>query len=300
MPNLRSAASGPISEEFIEAGGARLYVRQTGAGTPLVVLHGGPDFNHHYLLPELDELASVARLIYYDQRGRGRSSSGVDPEDVSIDSEVADLEILRKHFNLERLTLLGHSFGAVLALEYAARLPSRVAGLVLLNPAPASHAELLRFGQYRKQRETSNLQLMQELAAAPEYAAGDIDAEAKYYAVHFSAAFHDRRHASKLVARLRSHFTPSSILTARAIEDRLYRQTWLQPDYDLMQRLATFGSPALVVHGDKDVVPIECAQTIARGLRNGKLEVLQNCGHFAYMERARRVRALITSFVNQH
>jgi proline iminopeptidase len=64
-----------------------VYVRQIGAGHPIVVLHGGPDFDHSYLVAELDELAESSWLVYYDQRGRGRSAAGVRPEDVTIDTD---------------------------------------------------------------------------------------------------------------------------------------------------------------------------------------------------------------------
>src|SRR5258705_9433582 len=90
-----------VREGYVPVPGARLYLREVGTGPPLFILHGGPDFNHNYLLPDLDRLASTFRLIYYDQRGRGKSSPGVAPKDVSIESEVEDLDLLRQFFGLE-------------------------------------------------------------------------------------------------------------------------------------------------------------------------------------------------------
>ncbi len=60
-----------LREGYIPAGNARLYYRDIGQGQPIIVLHGGPDFDHTYLLPDLDRLSDSFRLIYYDQRGRG-------------------------------------------------------------------------------------------------------------------------------------------------------------------------------------------------------------------------------------
>src|SRR5215471_12001003 len=122
----------------IPVGGAELYAREVGRGTAIMVLHGGPDFDHSYLLPELDRLSDSYRLIYYDQRGRGRSAEGVRPEDVTLASDIADMEKVREHFKLGSVVLLGHSWGTVLALEYATRHPERVSRIILLNPAPAS------------------------------------------------------------------------------------------------------------------------------------------------------------------
>lgn len=109
------------------------------------MLHGGPDFDHGYLLPDLDRLADSFRLIYYDQRGRGRSADQVLPEEVTMASEMDDLDMVRQHFDLASPALLGHSWGAVLALEYALRHPERVSHMILMNPAPASTSDLAMF-----------------------------------------------------------------------------------------------------------------------------------------------------------
>src|SRR5260370_31744721 len=86
-----------------------LYCREIGQGQPLIVLHGGPDFDHSYLLPDLDRLADAFRLIYYDQRGRGRSADQVLPEEGTLASENHHLDVVRQHFHLESPALPGHS-----------------------------------------------------------------------------------------------------------------------------------------------------------------------------------------------
>src|SRR4029453_8138396 len=120
---------GPIGlnarEDRGPAGNASLYARDIGQRLPGIVLHGGPDFDTAYLLPSLDRLADIYRLVYYDQRGRGKSADGVQPGDVSLATDLEDLERVRQHFRLEAPTLLGHSWGTVLALEYALRYPNR-------------------------------------------------------------------------------------------------------------------------------------------------------------------------------
>src|SRR5713226_6724380 len=123
-------------ESRISVGKASLYSREIGLGPPMIVLHGGPDFDSGYLLPDLDRWADAFRLIYYDQRGRGRSAEGVLPENVSLASDVEDIERVKRHFHLKSPTLLGHSWGAVLALEYALQHPKGVSRIILMNPAP--------------------------------------------------------------------------------------------------------------------------------------------------------------------
>jgi pimeloyl-ACP methyl ester carboxylesterase len=103
-------------EDRIPVGGATLYALDVGRGQPIVVLHGGPDFDHTYLLPDMDRLSDSFRLIYFDQRGRGRSADSVRAEDVTLASDIADLDKVREHFQLTSTAILGHSWGTVLGL----------------------------------------------------------------------------------------------------------------------------------------------------------------------------------------
>src|SRR5678815_2708271 len=89
------------TESRIQIDNSSLYVRVIGNGQPLIVLHGGPDFDHSYFLPDLDKLKDAFRLIYYDQRGRGRSADKVKPEDVTLMSDLEDLDRVRQHFRLD-------------------------------------------------------------------------------------------------------------------------------------------------------------------------------------------------------
>jgi proline iminopeptidase len=130
------------TETRIPVGTTTLYSREIGNGPPVIVLHGGPDFDHGYLLPELDQLSDSFRLIYYDQRGRGKSVDNVAPRDVTLASDLDDIDRVRQHFGMDAVALLGHSWGAVLALEYALRQPTRVTRLILMNPAPVSVTDL--------------------------------------------------------------------------------------------------------------------------------------------------------------
>ncbi len=138
---LQAKRTAAPRESRIRVGRASLYSREIGRGQPIIVLHGGPDFDHSYLLPDLDRLADAFRLIYYDQRGRGRSVDHVLPEEVTLTSDVDDIDRVRQHFRLQSSALLGHSWGTVLALEYALRHPERVSHMILMNPGPASASD---------------------------------------------------------------------------------------------------------------------------------------------------------------
>lgn len=136
----------PISERYVSANGISLWTATQGSGPPVVLCHGGPGI-YDYLGPVaamIDDLASVHR---YDQRGCGRSEHRC-PYDVA--TFVADLDALRAHWGYDAWTVIGHSWGATLALLYAIQYPERIARLVYLSGTgidPAWHRE------YRRNRE---------------------------------------------------------------------------------------------------------------------------------------------------
>lgn len=275
---------------------ADLYIREVGHGPPIIVIHGGPDFDHTYLLPEMDALADSFRLIYYDQRGRGASARGVAPEDVTMDSEMADLDAVREHLGIQSVTLLGHSFGTVLALEYAIRHPQRVSRLILMNPAPASHADFLLLKSERARRWPDDVAQLTVLRATDGYQKADPDAVAAYYRVHFKAALRRPEDVEKVVAKLRATFTPEGVLKARKIETRIYEDTWFREDYDLLPKLGSLRIPTLVLGGDHEFIPEECAAHIAQAIPGARRVTFKDCGHFSYLECPADVRRELDAF----
>jgi proline iminopeptidase len=274
-------------ESRIPAGKASLYSREIGRGQAIIVLHGGPDFDHGYLLPDLDRLADAFRLIYYDQRGRGRSADHVLPEEVTLTSDVDDLDKVRQHFHLQSAALLGHSWGAVLALEYALRHPERVSHMILMNPGPASASDYAMLRKAYVQKLGSDLARQRDITASAAYKEGDPEAVAARYRLHFKPALKRPEDYEKLMATMKAGFVSQGregIVKARAVEDRLMRDTWEADGYDLLPKLQTLSIPTLVIAGDHDFIPGEIAENIARAIPNAQLVTLRNCGHFAYLE----------------
>lgn len=283
----------------IPAGRSSLYAREVGQGRPLVILHGGPDFDHRYLLPELDRLSDGYRLLYYDQRGRGDSARGVAPEDVTLLSDVADLDQVRRFFHLESMALVGHSWGAVLALEYALRHPERVSHLILMNPAPASAADLVAFRQVYAKKLGPDLEKQRAILASTAYREGDPETVAARYRLHFKPALRREEDFERLMTRMRAAFVlqgREGILEARAVEDRLLRDTWASENYDLLPKLGSLRIPALVIAGDHDFFPPEVAGHVAAALPGSRLVTLEGCGHFAYLECPEAVRKALDDF----
>ena len=292
--------NGIAHESLLSIAGGNLFLREIGHGRSIIVLHGGPDFDHSYLLPELDRLADSYRLIYYDQRGRGRSAEGVRPEDVTLVSDLADVDAVRRHFRLNSVILLGHSWGTVLALEYALRYPGRVSKLILMDPAPASQTDLAMFREVYVKKLGTDMERQNEIKASPAYQEGDPEAVTARYRLHFKPALMRDEDYEKLITRMHAAFVrqgKDGIKKARAIEDRLMRDTWELDGYDLLPKLRALKVPILVLGADRDFFPPAIAEHIAQSSSTAQLVVLKDCGHFSYLECPDAVRTSIASFV---
>ena len=118
-PRRVAVADYPIQEGYIDSHGVLIYYKTIGRGAPIVIVHGGPGGSHDYFLPYLLPLARQNRLIFIDERGSGRSQKLDDPAGYTVENMVEDVEAVRQGLVLGKITLLGHSYGGVLAEAYA-------------------------------------------------------------------------------------------------------------------------------------------------------------------------------------
>jgi len=139
-----AAAAPPEKGHTFQAPGATLYVEilGTAAGTPLVVVNGGPGFDHtyeHVAMPGTasawETLARSRRVVFYDQRGNGRSGALKSGQTCTLADQIDDLEAVRVHLGADKIDLLGHSWGGFLAMAYAARHPEHIRHLVTVDSA---------------------------------------------------------------------------------------------------------------------------------------------------------------------
>ena len=295
----QKASGSTVRETRIPVGNAALYSREIGQGRAIIVLHGGPDFDHSYLLPELDRLSDSFRLIYYDQRGRGRSAEHVQPEDVTLSSDIEDIDRVRQYFKLDSVVLLGHSWGTVLALEYALRYPGRVSHLILMNPAPASADDYKELRKEWLEKRPDEMNRRKAIADTTAYKEGDPDAVVAYYRIHFKPALARQEDYEKIIARLKASFTREGILKSRAIEARLMSETWALPEYNLLPKLKSLNVPTLVITGDHEFIPVTTSEHIAQAIPNARLVKLKDCGHFSYLESPVALREEIDAFFSE-
>ena len=278
-----SAVAARESSESIR--GVSIFVRRVGSGRPTVVLHGGPGAHHDYLLPGFDALAVGRELIYYDQRGGGRSSV---PRDVPIGwtEQVADLEALRERWSLDRLTLAGYSWGALLALLYALDHPQRVERLALISPAPAWRAARDSYEARFSQRNLAPV-FQEERRRLRESGLRERDPAAfqqRIFELSVAAYFHDPGRARDL--------------TPFRVTGRTQQEVWASlAEYDLRSMLPRLrGLPAIVLHGEDDPIPIETARVTA-DLIGASLHPLPACGHVPYVEAFEAFVRLLDGFL---
>ncbi len=267
-----------------EVRGVPLFERRVGQGPPAVVLHGGPGADHGYLLPGFDVLADRRELVYYDQRGGGRSPVARDVP-VGWLEHVADLDALREVWGLERLVLLGYSWGGLLAQLYATEHPDRVERLALVSPAPSWRAAREEFERRFAERNLAPA-LEQERRALRESGLRERDPQA-----------YERRQFELAVVPY--FYDPAKVreLTAFRVVGRTQQEVWRSlGDYDLRPALRGLRIPAFVLHGRDDPIPIEASRETA-GALDAEFHALDRCGHCPHVERLDEFRRLVDGFL---
>ncbi len=116
---------------YAKVDGAEIWYQIKGQGEPVVIIPGGPGDSHVYLTPWFDELAKNFKVIYFDAFGRGKSARAKNPDEYSFQRDVKDLEGLRKALGIERWSVVGHSYGGMVAQQYALDYPNSVDKLIL-------------------------------------------------------------------------------------------------------------------------------------------------------------------------
>lgn len=264
--------------------GVDLFERRIGSGPPVVILHGGPGAHHDYLLPGFDRLGRGRTLIYYDQRGGGRSPVGREVP-VGWQEHVADLEVLRGLWGLERLTLVGYSWGGLLAMLYAIQHPDRVERLGLVSAAPITRAARMVFEErFQARNLTPALQAARKALRESGLRERDPKAHAtQLFALAVAGYFHDPSRALEL--------------TPFRITERTQKEVWASlGDFDLRPQLRQLSIPALVVHGHDDPIPVESARMTAECLQ-APLHLIPACGHVPHVEAPEAFVAAIDPFL---
>jgi proline iminopeptidase len=268
----------PRTSGYTTTTGAPLYWCAYGpsGGSRALVLHGGPGASHDYLLPQMVELARRRELIFYDQRGGGRSR--VDAT-VAVDwrAHVADLDRVIAEFDLRPLTIVGYSWGALLAMLHAVeaaagRCVNHPAALFLIDAAPTTRVFRNQFeAEFQRRQAGPEIRALRDELASSGLRERDPDAyRQRAFELSVAAYFADPSAARNL--------TPFRVV------GRVQQAVWESlGEYDTLPSLSSVRCRALVVHGREDPIPLASSEAAARAL-DARLVVLNRCGHVPYVE----------------
>jgi proline iminopeptidase len=273
-----------VTEHRVTVNGVTLFTRLMGEGPPTIVLHGGPGAHHDYLLPQYDALAVRRSLLYYDQRGGGRSPTGREAP-LGWEAHVADLDALRRHWRIPAAALLGYSWGGLLAMLYALRHSDAVSQLTLVCPAPARAADRRRFeAAFTERSRAPGIAAAREALQQSGLRTTDPDAyRQRLFELSVTGYFHDPDRVRDL--------TPFRVTgrTQQAVWDSL-------GGYDLEADLRGLRIPSLVLAGRHDPMPLDSAERSAAAL-GAAMVVFENSGHCPHVEEPERFTAVLDAWL---
>ncbi len=279
--------------EYASVPGARLWTACQGSGPAVVLCHGGPGM-WDYLGPVAGMIDDLATVYRYDQRGCGRSTAE-PPHDVA--TAVADLEALREHWGVEEWVVVGHSWGATLALSYCLEHADRARAMLYLSGTGIDpgwrdefHGNLMAALGPEAQREMEHIRARVATVEGEERSA----ASRELTTVLLSAYFADRTRGRELA---RSLFVDDLELNYEVNAELLADEDRLLEGGELRARLSALRIPALVLHGEADPLPVRPARELAALLPNAELGVLPGTGHLPWLERPDAFRDTIRRFL---
>ncbi|MEZ4735929.1 MAG: alpha/beta fold hydrolase [Caldilineaceae bacterium] len=302
--------------ELMAINGTELFVKVVGEGEPIIMLHGGPGAEHIFFSKYTEALADDHQLIYYDQRSTGFSIPDTEPTHLTIDTFVEDLEGIRQALQLDKVTLLGWSWGSAsaqappffisldkvtllgwswggnLAMYYAANYPQHLKGIILVDPGNVDPKFDEAFNAKFEERATP-----EELAAL-DAAFQKLTTEKSGEAYNaFARLLLPIYMADKsLIHGLEIVIPDNSAIYGDAVAAGLFTDL---ETYDELAAIATITSPTLIIHGDEDLIPLESSQQIHEAIAGSQLVVLEGIGHIPFVEAPVAFFAAVRDFMQQ-
>jgi proline iminopeptidase len=268
--------------------GVQLFYKIAGSGPEtLVVVHGGPGNSLESIFNDFEPISKNRTVIYYDQRGQGKSELVKDGSKLGYEQHVADLEAVRQHFKLDKMTLMGNSWGGLLISLYAVEHPDRVERMILDSPAGPMKG-FLDDMEDEISRRSAKIYTPQQIANSRKFRDPNTWLKAKdpiaicrdfYYMVlrtyTYSQTFGDGYKGDLCVGG------PDSVRQQPMIRTHVWSSLG---DFNLMPKLGVVKAPVLVIHGAADVIPLRSSEFWATGYPNARLLVIQKAGHISQVE----------------
>jgi L-proline amide hydrolase len=292
-----------ITEGFIPFKGYRTWYKIVGARDesgklPLLLLHGGPGACHDYLWSLAAMAQTGRRMIFYDQIGCGLSHiSESKPEMWTVDLYCEEIDAVRKALGLERIHLLGQSWGGMLAMEYLIRQPRGVASATI-SSSPASMIQwVVEANRLREQLppEVNAILLKHEAAGttnSPEYQSAMME----FYNRHVCRVVPNPEYVQRTFAKLAEH--PEVYHTMNGPSE--FHVTGTLKNWDVTDELPKIKVPTLVTSGRHDEATPLIARTVHEGIRGSQWVLFENSSHMAHVEEAELYMRVLEKFIGQH
>ena len=269
---------------FNGADGNKMFYRHGGKGENIIYVHGGPGFDSTDGGYEFDDLAKNFHLIAYDQRGGGNSEIIEDPNKITLERHIEDLEALRKHFKFEKLNLMGMSWGTALSLMYARKYPHRVERLIITAPMPLSNNML----QYRYKLTNGSLSPEDQKAMR----AGR--AEDLTHATDEQIVANCRKLIPILFRRYESPYTDWSNLKGDLCSPNPQgiKMRWSNHgatmasigNFDWREEARQVNIPTFITEGGLSLVPLSTTRVWGAIMPNSRLKFMKKAGHIIWVD----------------
>jgi proline iminopeptidase len=262
--------------------GLQLYYHTLGDG-PIAVLIPAASC----LLEDLRPLAKSRKLVFYDQRGRGKSDRDPDPGHIWTDYEVRDMEAVRQQLGLEQVDLLGWSYlGGIIAL-YAAQHLERVQRMVMMCPVSPRSPAPYDDPEAAEQKEQSRIDPAEAAHLRELMASGKHISDAEGFCREFQRVIVPRQMGRPDgLARMKSD--PCAYPNEWWHNLHEHHEIHFPPDtrsnYDLRDQASRVTAPTLVIHGTEDLIPLESSKEWVDTLPDARLFVIEGSGHFPHLE----------------
>ena len=267
--------------------GTNLYFSVKGKGDYLLVIHGGPGFNHSYFKPHLKPLENNFKVVYYDQRACGKSSIPAS-DSISLKFLVDDIEAIRKVLKTEKINILAHSWGVVLAIRYALQYPGRINKLILSDPVMLSR----EYDQEAAALVQKNSTKEDSVARAKILSDGNLDTKdyEELFLLSFKPSAYNRDNVAKINLNLPDNFGVAN----NALFTGLMKDPSMNAN--LYDSLSSLKFPVIIIHGQADVIPLSSIKRLKEKLPKAKIEVFKQSGHFPFVEESVLYNEKVTAF----
>ena len=271
----------------------QIWYRRVGSGgIPLLTLHGGPGAGHDYLEP-LEGLTNDRPVIFYDQLGCGRSDQPDNRSLWRIERFVAEVDTVRHALGLERIHLLGQSWGGWLAIEYMLSRPQGVVSLILASTSASLPQFVAETTRLKTELPLEIYQTLQRYETAGDYHHPDYEAAVlEFY----------KRHVCRL-----DPWPEPLLRTVANLNGNAVYETMNGPNefivignlknWDRTDRLGEITVPTLITVGRYDELTPACAETLHRGIPNSRMVIFEESAHLAHLEEADTYLQVIADFM---